>query len=197
MAKTKIETNKKEEKKDVKKEVVFITKELKRKETDSEEFVKVKAFFIIIVIIIALLGLLALLNGNFVTKDYSNETTTTTTTTASYDSSLLTVDRVFNVTDKSYLVLFYNSKDKAEKEYVDNLVRKYDDSKTKLYKVDMSDPINKAYYNESGVENTSPASSKDIVITRATLMTIKKNKVVKYQTDKAEIAKVLNNKKDE
>ena len=195
MVKTKKETNKKEEKK----EVVFITKELKRKETDSEEFVKIKAFFIILLIILVLLGLLAFLNGNFVTKDYSNVTymDATTTTAVSYDSSLLTVDRVFNVTDKSYLVLFYNSKDAAEKEYVDNLVRKYDDSKTKLYKVDMSDPMNKAYYNESGVENTSPASSKDIVITRTTLMTIKKKKVVKYQTDKAEIAKVLNTQKDE
>ena len=195
MVKTKKETNKKEEKK----EVVFITKELKRKETDSEEFVKIKAFFIILLIILVLLGLLAFLNGNFVTKDYSNVTymDATNTTAVSYDSSLLTVDRVFNVTDKSYLVLFYNSKDAAEKEYVDNLVRKYDDSKTKLYKVDMSDPMNKAYYNESGVENTSPASSKDIVITRTTLMTIKKKKVVKYQTDKAEIAKVLNTQKDE
>ncbi len=193
MAKIKKETNKKEEKK----EVVFITKELKRKETDSEEFVKIKAFFIILVIILVLLGLLALLNGNFVTKDYSEETTTTTTTTVTYDSSLLTVDRVFNVTDKSYLVLFYNSKDEAEKEYVDGLIDKYDDSTTKLYKVDMSDPMNKTYYNESGTENTSPSTSKDIVITRTTLMTIKKKKVTKYQTDKAEMAKVLNTKKDE
>ena len=193
MAKIKKETNKKEEKK----EVVFITKELKRKETDSEEYVKVKAFFIILVIILVLLGLLALLNGNFVTKDYSNETTTTSTTTIAYDSSLLTVDRVFNVSDKNYLVLFYNSKDSAEKEYVDGLVGKYSSDTTKLYKVDMADPMNKAYYNENGTENTAPTSSKDIVITRTTLMTIKKKKVVKYQTDKAEIAKVLNTKKDE
>ena len=63
----------KKEKETNKKEVVFITQELKQKSTANEEYAKVKGFIFFVVIILVCVGLLAYINGNFVTKDYNEE----------------------------------------------------------------------------------------------------------------------------
>ena len=174
-----------------KKEVVFITKELKQSKLSNEEFDKVKGFLILVVIIGIFVGVLFLVNGNLVTKDLKEEETTTTTTEAEYDSKLLTADSVFNVKDKNYYVLFYDASNADEKTYAEEFINKYKDDKTPLYKVNLGDLMNKKYYDKNGTENIKPTSKEDLLITRTTLIKFKKNKAVSFITDKNEIAKTL------
>jgi hypothetical protein len=177
--------------KNEKKEVVFITKELKQSRMSNEEYDKIKAFVFLIIIIGVFAGVLFFINGNLVTKDLKEDETTTTTTEVEYDETLLTADSVFNVKDKTYFVLFYDESDEDEKSFAEEFINKYKGSKTPLYKVNLGDLMNKKYYDKNGTENIKPTSKDDLLITRTTLIKFKKNKVVSYITDKNEIGKIL------
>ncbi len=183
--------DKKQEVKSEKKEVVFITKELKQSKISNEEYDKVKGFVFLVIIIGIFVGILFLVNGNLVTKDLKEDETTTTTTEVEYDSSLLTADSVFNVKDKSYYVLFVDETIKEEKEFAEEFISKYKGEKTPIYKVNLGDLINKKYYDKNGTENIKPTSKDDLLLTRTTLIKFKKNKVVSFITDKNEIGKEL------
>lgn len=189
------EKNIKEVKKE-KKEVVFITQELKQSKISNEEFAKVKAFIILVVIIGIFAGALFVVNGNLVTKDLKEEETTTTSSEVEYDSKLLTASSVFNVSDKNYYVLFYDATNADEKTFAEEFINKYSDDKTPLYKVNLGDLMNKKYYDTNGTENIKPTSKDDLLITRTTLIKFKKNKVVSFITDKNEIAKTLTPEKE-
>ena len=189
------EKNIKEVKKE-KKEVVFITQELKQSKISNEEFAKVKAFIILVVIIGIFAGALFVVNGNLVTKDLKEEETTTTSSEVKYDSKLLTASSVFSVTDKNYYVLFYDATNADEKTFAEEFINKYSDDKTPLYKVNLGDLMNKKYYDTNGTENIKPTSKDDLLITRTTLIKFKKNKVVSFITDKNEIAKTLTPEKE-
>ena len=177
--------------KNEKKEVVFITKELKQSRMSNEEYDKIKAFIFLIVIIGIFAGVLFFINGNLVTKDLKEDETTTTTTEVEYDETLLTADSVFNIKDKTYYVLFYDETDDDEKTYAEEFITKFKESKTPLYKVNLGDLMNKKYYDKNGTENIKPTSKDDLFLTRTTLIKFKKNKVVSFITDKNEIGKTL------
>ena len=177
--------------KNEKKEVVFITKELKQSRMSNEEYDKIKAFIFLIVIIGIFAGVLFFINGNLVTKDLKEDETTTTTTEVEYDETLLTADSVFNIKDKTYYVLFYDETDDDEKTYAEEFITKFKESKTPLYKVNLGDLMNKKYYDKNGTENIKPTSKDDLLLTRTTLIKFKKNKVVSFITDKNEIGKTL------
>lgn len=183
--------DKKQEVKSEKKEVVFITKELKQSKISNEEYDKVKGFVFLVIIIGIFVGILFLVNGNLVTKDLKEDETTTTTTEVEYDSSLLTADSVFNVKDKNYYVLFVDETIKDEKEFAEEFISKFKGEKTPIYKVNLGDLINKKYYDKNGTENIKPTSKDDLLLTRTTLIKFKKNKVVSFITDKNEIGKEL------
>ena len=183
--------DKKQEVKSEKKEVVFITKELKQSKISNEEYDKVKGFVFLVIIIGIFVGILFLVNGNLVTKDLKEDETTTTTTEVEYDSSLLTADSVFNVKDKNYYVLFVDETINDEKEFAEEFITKFKGEKTPIYKVNLGDLINKKYYDKNGTENIKPTSKDDLLLTRTTLIKFKKNKVVSFITDKNEIGKEL------
>ncbi|MBQ7239811.1 MAG: hypothetical protein IJS56_00035 [Bacilli bacterium] len=183
--------DKKQEVKSEKKEVVFITKELKQSKISNEEYDKVKGFVFLVIIIGIFVGILFLVNGNLVTKDLKEDETTTTTTEVEYDSSLLTADSVFNVKDKNYYVLFVDETIKDEKEFAEEFISKFKGEETPIYKVNLGDLINKKYYDKNGTENIKPTSKDDLLLTRTTLIKFKKNKVVSFITDKNEIGKEL------
>ena len=183
--------DKKQEVKSEKKEVVFITKELKQSKISNEEYDKVKGFVFLVIIIGIFVGILFLVNGNLVTKDLKEDETTTTTTEVEYDSSLLTADSVFNVKDKNYYVLFVDETINDEKEFAEEFISKFKGEKTPIYKVNLGDLINKKYYDKNGTENIKPTSKDDLLLTRTTLIKFKKNKVVSFITDKNEIGKEL------
>ena len=129
-----------------------------------------------------LIGGLFLLNGKYVTKDLFQGDVTTTTTEVSYDSTLLTVSTLFDVKDSEYYVMLYDTSEETAFKY-DNLVLGFKEVDIKLYSVDMSNAMNKKYYDINGKENVSPTKSSEIMITRPTLLHIKKGKVVDYITD--------------
>ena len=162
--------DKKQEVKSEKKEVVFITKELKQSKISNEEYDKVKGFVFLVIIIGIFVGILFLVNGNLVTKDLKEDETTTTTTEVEYDSSLLTADSVFNVKDKNYYVLFVDETINDEKEFAEEFISKFKGEKTPIYKVNLGDLINKKYYDKNGTENIKPTSKDDLLLTRTTLI---------------------------
>ncbi len=174
-----------------KKEVVFITSELKQSKLSNEEYNKVKGFIVLVVIIGIFVGLLFFLNGNFVTKDLKEDETTTTTTEAEYDSKLILASEFLSLSDKSYYVLFYDADNTDEKAFAEEFINKYNVSAVPLYKVELNDLMNKKYYDPNGTENTKPKNSDELVITKTTLIKVNKKKVSSFITDKNEIGKLL------
>ncbi len=174
-----------------KKEVVFITSELKQSKLSNEEYDKVKGFIVLVVIIGIFIGLLFFLNGNFVTKDLKEDETTTTTTEAEYDSKLILASEFLSLSDKSYYVLFYDADNTDEKAFAEEFINKYNVSAVPLYKVELNDLMNKKYYDPNGTENTKPKNSDELVITKTTLIKVNKKKVSSFITDKNEIGKLL------
>ncbi|HOB25556.1 MAG TPA: hypothetical protein PKG93_00185 [Bacilli bacterium] len=175
------------------KDIEFVTEKLKTDSEEKKQNVKSSIIFVVLIAIIAcaLYGLYYV-NGKFVTKDEFQSETTTTTTEATYDSSLLTINTMFNVSSDTYYVLIYNPNDDVNGSYYKKLVSSYSTSSNiKLYTVDYTNAMNKNYYNESGTANTSPKSASDVVITGTTLITFKGSKVKGYTTVKSEITSLL------
>lgn len=157
----------------------------------NEDYKKVISFFVMLLIIAVAIILLYFLNGKYVTKDLNE--TETTTTTAKYDESVITAADVFKQGNGEYMVIFYDTSDDVEEVLYSTLVSMYDDEDVSLYTVDLASAFNKKYYDKDGEENTKPTKASELVITKTTLITIKKGKVTSYLTDKDEIIEKLTN----
>lgn len=170
-------------KKEITKSSQFKTKEIKKNNNMNEDYQKVLTFFVVLAIIAVLIGLLFYFNGRFVTKDHFQEEEKTTTTEVKFNTALLTVDTMFNVSKKDYMVLLYDPTATGGFLY-SGLANNYDDEKKMpLYSVDMKDAMNRKYYNKDGKENTKPKKPADVMITRPTLIVFKKGVVSSYITD--------------
>lgn len=170
--------------------------ELKKREALNEDYKRALSFIIVLVVIIALLALLFYLNGKFVSKDLFQDSEETTTTEPAYNEKSILVDNIFSIKDKDYMVLLYDTKDEVQDATYYGAYYSYQSDDTKLYLADLSNGMNKMYYKKDGKENTKPAKTSDIVITRSTLMVIKNGKVTEYITDSKEILKKLSQDKD-
>lgn len=164
----------------------FESKELKKSKYMNEDTKKVIAFIVVLIVVVVFIVLLYFLNGKYVTKDEFQTTTTTTTTTATYDETIITVDEIFSQSDKEYMVLLYDADDDLTNFLYSGLITSYSGDIT-LYSIDLSNKMNSSHYDKEGEENTSPKTSNDVLVTGATLITIKKGKVTSYITDKDEI----------
>lgn len=169
----------------------FYSKEIKKNKELNDDYKKVVTFIVVLIVIGLCVGAIFYLNAKFISKDMFQEKTTTTTTEASYDSSLLTVSTLFTVKDSEYLVMLYDSTNKTTGFLYNDLVLGYVEDKVSLYSVDMSNQMNKKYYDTKGKENKNPTKSSEVLITRPTLMHIKKGKVVDYITDRDQIISTL------
>ncbi len=167
----------------------FQSKQIKINGGLNEDYKKVISFFIVLAIILGAVFLLYYFNGQFVTKDLKNKETTTTT--AKYDSSVIVVDDIFKQGNGEYMVLLYDKASNVESVLYNGLVASYDNEKVNLYTVDLSSALNKRYYNKDGEENKKPTKASDLVITKATLITIKKGKVTSYITEKDKIVEKI------
>lgn len=169
----------------------FYSKEIKKNKELNEDYKRVVTFIIVLLVIGAFVAGLFILNGKYITKDLFQDETTTTTTEVTYDASLLTVSTLFTVKDSEYLVMLYDSTNKTNGFLYNDLVLGYVEDKVSLYSIDMSNQMNKKYYDTKGKENKNPTKSSEILITRPTLMHIKKGKVVSYITNRDEIISTL------
>ncbi len=175
-------------------EIQFITTKMK-KQTYKNEDVKLFTSAIVILVVMALcLGGLFYFNGKFVTKDEFQDQTTTTTTEPSYDKTVILINKIFDMKDKNYYVMLYDSGDEKLGGLYSGLVYNYQ-GELALYSVDLSNKMNKDYYDPKGKENTKPTQLSEVMITQPTLIKFEKNKVSSYVTDKEEIIKLLNEKK--
>ena len=169
----------------------FYSKEIKRNKNINEDVQKVITFFVVLIITLVLFGLLYFLNGKYVTKDLFQDETTTKTTEVSYDPTVITVSRLFDIKDSEYYVMMYDASNELNGFLYENLVVGFKEDKVKLYSIDMSNAMNSKYYDEDGKENTKPTKSSEVMVTRPTLVLIKKGKVVEYITDQDTIIKIL------
>ena len=169
MAKKK-ETKKVEEPKEIK----FYTEELKKSKTINEDTIKIITFLIILVIVLGLFFGLFYLNGKFVTKDKYQDNNTTTTTEAIYDETKVTVSTMYNLSNDTYYVLAYEN--------------------IKLYTLDLTNAMNKKYYNKDKAENITTNNKADINFTKHTLLVFKNGKIIEAITNKDDITTKLSNK---
>ena len=169
----------------------FYSKEIKRNKTMNEDVQRVITFIVVLVIVLGLLGGLYFLNGKYVTKDLFQGDVTTTTTEVSYDPTLLTVSRLFDVKSDEYYVMMYDHSDKVKATLYDSLVLNFKEVDISLYTVDMSNAMNNKYYDVDGKENKAPTKSEEVMVTRPTLVHIKKGKVVEYITEDSKMVEKL------
>ena len=165
--------------------IEFYTEELKKSKTINEDTVKIVSFIIILVIVLGLLVLLFYVNGRYVTKDKYQEATTTTTTEPIYDDTKVTVDTMFNLSNDTYYVLAYDSTD-IDGKYIYDAGLYYNNTDIKLYKLDLTNAMNKPYYDKNKDLNT-----KNINFKGNTLLVFKKGKIAEAITDKEEIVNKL------
>ena len=103
------------------------------------------------------------------------------------------VGRSLNMPEEKYYVLYYdNSNEEVNEKYsskITNYIYSTDESKVKLYTVDMSNALNKTYVAEES--NTKPEKASDIAIKGTTLMIVEKGKVIDYIEDESRIEDLL------
>lgn len=170
--------------------IKFETREIKKNKGMNDDYKVMISFIIVLVVIALLVSLLFFFNGKFVTKDHFQDKETTTTEPVKYDSKVVTVPTMFNLSKDPYYVLLYDKKDEKSFLY-DDLVSRFDDEDIKLYSVDMSDRMNKAYYDIKGTANKDIKTYKDVLITEPTLLVFKKGKVTEYITGSEKIVNKL------
>lgn len=170
----------------------FISKEIKQQTFANEDYQKVRTFIILLIIVIVFLGGLYFINGKYVSKDeFQNEKTTTVS--ASYDKSVITVDKMFRMTEPNFMVLLYDTKTETQDMLYGSLVNSYT-GENDLYSVDLSNKMNSKYYQKDGKENTKPTKKEEVVITKPTLIVFESGKVTNYITNQEEIIKMLKRK---
>ncbi len=114
----------------------------------------------------------------------SNSSSTSSSSSSSSNASIsydnIIIGRSFSMDDDAYLVLYYDGSNSDLSSTVGTLVSTYKnkDSYLPIYKVDMSDGLNKNYTSEES--NTNPRSVEDLHINGITLIKFVDNKVDEY-----------------
>jgi len=173
------------------KEIKFYTEELKKSKNINEDTVKIISFIVILIVVGLLLFGLFYINGKFVSKDKYQGETTTTTTEAMFDETLTTVDTMFNLSKDVYYVLAYDQNDPDGKLVYDKGTA-YSNPELKLYKLDLTNAMNKMYYNKDKASNLKASKAKEMNFTTSALLIFKNGKIDQAITDKDEIAEKLN-----
>lgn len=169
--------------------IQFYTEEIKKSKTINDDTVKAITFIIVLLVVVGLLALLFFLNGKYVSKDKYQDDTTTTTTEAIYDDTQTTVNTMFNLSGDTYYVLAYDSTDETNGNYMANLGTSFQDEKIKLYTLDLSNAMNKQFYNKD--KDTVVKSKKETNFKSYALVIFKKGKVSEVLTNKEDIVNKL------
>ncbi len=123
-------------------------------------------------------------NSNNSSSNSSNSSSTSSSSSSSSNASIsydnIIIGRSFSIDDDAYLVLYYDGSNSDLSSTVGTLVSTYKnkDSHLPIYKVDMSDGLNKNYTSEES--NTNPSSVEDLHINGITLIKFVDNKVDEY-----------------
>lgn len=124
-------------------------------------------------------------------KTNSNSKTTTTNSSASklYDNMII-ASKTFDQNKDEYMVIFFYGNDVSNE--LDAVIKAYDSSnnKTKLYKVNVSDVINKFVLSKQ--QNSEATNYNELKINDITLITVKDKVITSYITKEEN---VINNLK--
>ncbi len=168
----------------------FDSKEIKQVNYSDEDYKVIRSFFIVLAIVLVLLASLFFLNGKYVTKDQFQDDVPTTTKAVNYDESVILVDQMFSIKDDEYMVLLYDTTDNTNNLLYNKLANSYT-GKTPFYSVDLSNAMNKKYYDKSKEDNQNPTKPSEVMVKGPRLFVIKKGQVTSFISDEAEIVKLL------
>lgn len=153
---------------------------------DSDIFGKIIMICIVICVFCAFYFLTVFISkdNNNSSSNSSNSSSTSSSSSSSSNASIsydnIVIGRSFAMDDDAYLVLYYDGSNSDLSSTVGTLVSTYKnkDSHLPIYKVDMSDGLNKNYTSEES--NTNPSSVEDLHINGITLIKFVDNKVNEY-----------------
>ena len=91
----------------------------------------------------------------------------------------------------------YDASDELRGFLYSNLVVNFKEVDIPLYSIDLSNAMNKKYYNTKGEENTKPTKYEEVMFTRPTLVHVKNGKVFAYVTDLDEMVRLLTEERKE
>ncbi len=125
-------------------------------------------------------------NGKKTTKD---KTTTTSPSISKMYDNMIIASKTFDQNKEEYKVIFFYGKDISEE--LNGAINSYDSSskEIKLYKVNLSDVINKFVISKE--QNSKATSYKQLKINGVTLITIKNKVITSYVTDEKNIINEL------
>lgn len=160
----------------------------------TEEKNELKKFLIVILVVLGCVGAIYLITRAFVTKDLFNKdedkTEEVVPVTPNYDIAI--IGTMLNRPEDVYYVVIY---DTVEGKYIGDmstLVSSYNSKEghKHIYTVDLSDHLNKEYYDPENV-NVKATSVSEIKVGDITLIKVKKGKIDKYITDYEKMKKEL------
>jgi hypothetical protein len=96
---------------------------------------------------------------------------------------------MFDIKDSTYYVLAYDESD-IDGKYIYNNALSFSNEKINLYKLDLTNAMNKQFYNKD--KDTVVKSANNTNFKSTTLVVFKKGKVSEVLTDKEKIVELLN-----
>jgi hypothetical protein len=160
------------------------------------EQLEIRNFIIVILVVLLCVGCLYLATRLFVTKDLFDKTKgtdTEETVKGSINYEVAIMGNMLQKADDEYYIAIYDQSDKGK--YVADmlsLVFAYtsNEKHLPLYTVDLSNELNKGYYDPENV-NVEAQAVKDMKVGDITLLKVKKGKITKYIVDYAKMQKEL------
>ena len=102
---------------------------------------------------------------------------------------------MFGIDKKAtYYVLAYDSSEELEGMFLYNTAKSASIKDVKVYTLNLTNAMNKMYYNKDKAENKKPKKASDVNFKTNTLIVFKKGKVAEYITDRDEIINKLKQK---
>lgn len=167
----------------------FETKEIKKSKYMNDDVKRVISFFIVLILVALFILLLFFINGKYVTKDqFQNEDETVE---VNVDEDLITLDDTLKMKDDEYYVLAYSEKETSKSSILASLRVNYSKD---LYYANLDNISNKSHYDLEKAENVKVTNIKELNLIQATLIKVKKGKIISYTTDMDEIIKKLSEK---
>lgn len=164
---------------------------IKNKRIESEEQIEIKRFIIILLVLVILVIGIYFFTRIFVTKDLfakNDDKDTPITGTINYDTTL--IGGMLNKPEDEYYVLAYKSEEITNDVYYGGLVSNYKKKSNalKVYIADLSNELNKKYYDK---ENINTSSLENLKLGDVTLFKVNKGKIIRVFTKEEDITKEL------
>ena len=162
-------------------------KEVQIKKKEANEL-KPKSLLTILGVLVLVFGVLYLITGLFITKDFSwfdkkkDDTSSDTNNDNIVSNRILAVDTL-NQGDDEYYVYYYDSSDKN-----DNISSSVDSLSNKVYRVDLNDGFNSNYVGEvSGIVD----DISELRVISPTIIKVSNGRIIEFYSGSEEVNSIL------